>query len=146
MKIFTMFEPKSVKNRKDTSHFRQLIALAKTDGLIAESELELLYTIGARNNYKSEEIDQMLSDNSPVDFVIPSNDSDRFDQIFELVQMMLADGIVDEKEIDFCINLADKLGFRKAIVGVLVRKISMNLASGADKDRIKEEAKNFLKF
>ncbi|HEX8547231.1 MAG TPA: TerB family tellurite resistance protein [Cytophagaceae bacterium] len=144
MKIFTMFEPRTSK--KDTSHFRQLIALAKTDGLISESELELLYSIGAKNNFKTEEIDELLNDNSPLNLVIPSNDSDRFDQIFDMVQMMLADGVIDETEIDFCINLADKLGFRKAIIGVLVRKISMNISSGSDKEKIKEEAKSFLKF
>jgi hypothetical protein len=139
-----MFEPRTSK--KDTSHFRQLIALAKTDGLISESELELLYSIGAKNNFKTEEIDELLNDNSPLNLVIPSNDSDRFDQIFDMVQMMLADGVIDETEIDFCINLADKLGFRKAIIGVLVRKISMNISSGSDKEKIKEEAKSFLKF
>jgi hypothetical protein len=60
--------------------------------------------------------------------------------------MMLADGIVDETEMDFCIMMAEKLGFRKAIVGVLVRKISQGVKDGLPKHRIKEESESFLNY
>ncbi|MEJ7662590.1 MAG: TerB family tellurite resistance protein [Hymenobacter sp.] len=77
---------------------------------------------------------------------LPTTDSDRFDQIFDLVDMMLSDGIVDENEMDFCIMMAEKLGFRKAIVGVLVRKISQGVKDGLPEDRIKEESLSFLNY
>jgi hypothetical protein len=77
---------------------------------------------------------------------LPHNDSDRFDQIFDLVDMMLADGIVDETEMDFCIMMAEKLGFRKAIVGVLVRKISQGVKDAIPRERIKEESLSFLNY
>ena len=76
--------------------------------------------------------------------MVPSNDSERFDQIYDLVEMMLADGIIDDSEMDFCIDMAEKLGFRKAVVGVLVRKISMGVKDGLKREDIKRDAHAFL--
>ena len=64
----------------------------------------------------------------------------------EIQEMMLADGIVDENEMEFCINMAAKLGFKKSIVGVLVRKISMGVKDGLTRDSIKQEAQSFLNY
>lgn len=148
MGLFTLFDSKRTAKEvnKITSHFANLIALAKIDGHISDSEYELIYSIGEKHNLKSEDIDFLIDNSTNTEFILPTNDSERFDQIFDLVQLMLTDNVIDEAEIDFCIDIAEKLGFRKAIVGVLVRKISVGLISGKDKEDLKEEAKNFLKF
>ena len=52
----------------------------------------------------------------------------------------------DDNEMDFCIDMATKLGFRKAIVGVLVRKISMGVKDGHSREHIKKEAQAFLEY
>ena len=61
-----------------------------------------------------------------------------------MVEMMLADGIVDDNEMDFCIEMAAKLGFKKSIVGVLVRKISLGVKDGQPRELIKQESQSFL--
>jgi hypothetical protein len=53
--------------------------------------------------------------------------------------MMNADGAVSEDEISNCIELAEKLGFKKHITGVLVRRI-VTLTTGED-PKSKEEVK-----
>ncbi|MBY0425995.1 MAG: TerB family tellurite resistance protein, partial [Cytophagales bacterium] len=70
----------------------------------------------------------------------------RFEQIYELVQMMMADGKIHEQEMDFCVDVATKLGFRKAIVGIVVRKIVIGLQESTPKEKIKDEAAVFLNF
>jgi len=142
--MLTIFETKKVKAQKQ--HLKNLVALAKVDGIISEAELEIIYKAGEKNGLKSYEIDDIIEVTEAGEIQVPTNDADRFDQIFDLVQLMLADGHVGDEEMDFCINIAEKLGFRKAIVGVLVRKITVNLVNGLDKTSIKEEAENFLTF
>ncbi|MBX9850745.1 MAG: TerB family tellurite resistance protein [Cytophagaceae bacterium] len=142
--MLTLFETK--KNKTQKSHLKNLIALAKADGMISSEELALLHKLGAKNGLKESEVNALIEDAKEFAVEIPSNDSERFDQIFELVQVMMADGGVDDKEMDLCIEAAEKLGFRKAIVGVLVRKIGLGLTTGLEKEAIKSEVESFLAF
>jgi uncharacterized membrane protein YebE (DUF533 family) len=144
MFMLTIFDTKKSKLQK--SHLRNLISLAKADGVISDSEKDYIRKAGEKQGFKSSELDSLILEANTEELRIPSNDAERFDQIFDLVQMMLADGKIDDSEMDFCIGMAEKLGFRKAIVGILVRKISIGLTTGLDKDAIKKESENFLNF
>ena len=142
--MFNFFE--SDETKKIKSHLLNLGALAKVDGHIDSTEMNYLITIGTKNGLKPDDVRTLLAHTDKVKLEIPTNDSERFDQIFDLVEMMLADGIVDDNEMDFCIDMASKLGFRKAIVGVLVRKISMGVKDGHSRDHIKKETQSFLEY
>lgn len=108
--------------------------------------MDFIVGIGKKHGMKPDEVRDLVSSVKASDSQLPTNDSERFDQIYDLVEMMLADGIVDENEMDFCINMAAKLGFKKSIVGVLVRKISVGVKDGLTRDNIKEEAQAFLNY
>jgi len=126
------------------NHIMNLGALAKVDGHIDSTELNYIIAIGQKNGMKAEEVKSLIANAGTVKQLIPENDSERFDQIYDLVEMMLADGIVDDNEMEFCIDMAIKLGFRKAIVGVLVRKISIGVKDGLSREHIKSESQDFL--
>ena len=140
--MFNFFENDQVKRVKN--HIMNLGALAKVDGHIDSTELKYIITIGQKNGMKPEEVKSLIANSGKIKLLLPENDSDRFDQIYDLVEMMLADGIVDDNEMDFCIEMAVKLGFRKAIVGVLVRKISIGVKDGLSREHIKSESQGFL--
>jgi uncharacterized membrane protein YebE (DUF533 family) len=142
--MFNFFESEEIKKLK--SHLTNLGALAKVDGHIDTAEMNYIIAIGKKNGLKPEDVKALMAHTEKVKLDLPTNDSDRFDQIYDLVEMMLADGIVDDNEMDFCIEMASKLGFRKAIVGVLVRKISMGVKDGHSRDHIKKEAQAFLEY
>ena len=55
--------------------------------------------------------------------------------------MMKEDEIIQDEEMDFCIDMASKLGMKKNIVDVLVRKIYWGTKDGKSRDEIKEEVK-----
>lgn len=142
--MFGFFENEQTKKVK--SHLVNLAALAKADGHIDEREMNFIVSVGRKNGMRAGEVRDIVANSSTGRLIIPDNDSERFDQIFDLVDMMLADGVVDESEMDFCIGMAEKLGFRQAIVGVLVRKISMGVRDGLPREQIKEETHNFLNY
>ncbi|WP_026462665.1 hypothetical protein [Adhaeribacter aquaticus] len=142
--MFNFFESEQVKKVKN--HLLNLGELAKVDGHIDATELNYIVTIGQKNGLKPEEVRSLIANAGSFKHHVPDNDSERFDQIYDLVEMMLADGIVDDNEMEFCVDMAVKLGFRKAIVGVLVRKISMGVKDGLSREQIKQESQNFLNF
>ncbi|TAH27750.1 MAG: TerB family tellurite resistance protein [Cytophagales bacterium] len=141
MDLFSSKDHRLVK-----AHLKNLIALSKVDNFIAHTERDLIFKIGERNGFSEETIEEIVEETSPSEAPVPLNDSDRFDDLFDLVHLMLVDGIIHESEIDFCMVMAEKLGFKKAIVGVLVRKISMNIVNGLNKEAIKTDVSNFIKF
>ena len=141
---FNFFENAQAKKIK--GHLLNLAALAKADGHIDEREMSFIISVGQKNGLNEKKVKALVSGSKGLSTDLPTNDSERFDQIFDLVDMMLADGVVDETEMDFCIMMAGKLGFRKAIVGVLVRKISMGVKDGVPRERIKEESLQFLNY
>ncbi|WMJ73079.1 TerB family tellurite resistance protein [Cytophagaceae bacterium ABcell3] len=140
--MLTFFETKKTKHQK--SHLRNLIALAKTDGFMSDSEIEYIFRVGDKMGLKYEDTQAVLEDVSVYDFVKPSNDDERFNEIFNLVQLMLVEGKIEDAEMDFCIEIARKSGVRPAIAGVLVRKITMDLMKGLNKETIKAQVKSFL--
>ena len=143
--MFGFFENEQAKKIK--SHLLNLAALAKADGHIDAREMNFIIAVGKKNGINSTDVQSIVSGSKGIENSdLPTNDSERFDQIFDLVDMMLADGVVDETEMDFCIMMAEKLGFRKAIVGVLVRKISQGVKDGLPRERIKEESNSFLNY
>ena len=142
--MFGFFENEQAKKIK--GHLLNLAALAKADGHIDAREMNFILAVGKKNGVNSTDVQALISGSKDAGNELPTNDSERFDQIFDLVDMMLADGVVDETEMDFCIMMAEKLGFRKAIVGLLVRKISQGVKDGLPRERIKDESTAFLNY
>lgn len=139
-----IFDSKKTKGIK--SHINNLVAIAKSDGNFSMAEKRLILEIGVKNGLSTEKIKSIIKSDKPIKFKIPKDDSLRFDQVADLAQMLLADQVYNETEIDSCIELAEKLGFKKAIVGVLVRKIIMGLSSGKTKEELKAECADFLTY
>ena len=142
--MFGFFENESAKKIK--SHLLNLAALAKADGHIDAREMSFIMAVGKKNGIDAAEVKELVSGAKGASNELPTTDSERFDQIYDLVHMMLADGIVDDNEMDFCIMMAEKLGFRQAIVGVLVRKISQGVKDGVPQEQVKEESLGFLNY
>ncbi|HEY4652546.1 MAG TPA: TerB family tellurite resistance protein [Pontibacter sp.] len=142
--MFSFFESEETKKLK--SHLTNLGALAKIDGHLDPAEIDFIVAIGTRHGMRASQVKDLLSGSAKVTPQLPSNDSERFDQIYDLVEMMLADGIVDENEMDFCMHMAARLGFKKSVVGVLVRKITTGVKDGLTRDLIKQDAQDFLNY
>ena len=77
---------------------------------------------------------------------IPTNDSERFDQLASTVEGNLNSLSGIEAQVNAGILKAEKLGFRKPIVGVVARKVVIDFNKGKSKEILKSECGNFLKY
>jgi uncharacterized tellurite resistance protein B-like protein len=139
-----LFQNKKTKGIK--SHINNLVEIAKSDGNFSMAEKRLIFEIGLKNGLTNEKLKKIIKSDKPIKFKIPKNDSLRFDQVADLAKMLLADGSYTEAEIEACIELAEKLGFKKAMVGILVRKIVVGLSNGKTVEELKVECSDFLDY
>lgn len=134
-----LFESRETKEKK--SHFKNMIALAMIDGDFDESEREWLEQRGMAWGLTRKDVISVLKHPQKVAFVVPTDGDRCIAQLYDLIIMMLADGVIQEDEMDFVQTLAAKMGFRPSDVPRLLEEI----IEQAREDRKPEiEASEFL--
>ncbi|MDB5272178.1 MAG: hypothetical protein JWO58_545 [Chitinophagaceae bacterium] len=139
-----LFESKKTKGIK--SQIANLVAIAQLDGDFSHAEKKLIFEIGERNGISKERVKEIIKSDSPIKFKTPENDALRFDRLYEAIEVLITDSEHEEEKIDFCIELAIKLGVRMAVAGVLVKKIIAGLKDKQSRKDIKADCSNFLNY
>lgn len=140
--MLTLFATKKTKSHK--SHIMNLVQLAKADGKISKSESGLLIKIGERNGVSAEEVFEMVDASDDFFYKKPENDEQRFDQLYDLVEMMRIDGEVSSKEVSYTIGIAEKMGIRKAVAWILIQSLVDGQAIGKSRKSLKNKAAEYL--
>jgi uncharacterized tellurite resistance protein B-like protein len=140
--MLTLFATKKSKAHK--SHIMNLVQLAKADGKISRSESGLLIKIGERNGVSPEEVFEMVDASDDFFYKKPETDSQRFNQLYDLVEMMQIDGEVSPKELTYTISIAEKMGVRKAVAWILVQSLVDGMALDLSKEELNARAAEYL--
>ncbi len=122
-----------------------MIQLAISDNELAEREEKLIYSLGKLNGVSEEEIKHLIKNPEPIGPVEALSNDEKFQYLYMVIQMMKVDGQIFKSEIEFCRNLAEKLGFKKGVVGELSSKIYSDPSITADRDELKKTAFKYLR-
>ena len=122
-----------------------LINLAASDRLVGEKEAKVIHMIGKANGMTKEEIEGMLKKPQPIGDLSTFSEDQKFENLYHLIQLMKSDGQVFKSEIHFCEGIAEKLGYKKAVVGELSSKIYSDPTITPDRKMLIERAHKFLK-
>jgi uncharacterized tellurite resistance protein B-like protein len=114
----SFFEHQKLSFRKN--YLRNLIQLASADGHLDQSEITVLYEIGKQRNLKDWQIAELLSDKSPVEVFIPDSFLNKMNLLFDLMRLIYADGIVDEKEIAYIKTILTSFNLSYNVVSELL--------------------------
>jgi hypothetical protein len=76
------------------SHMKDLIEMALVDGKFAPSEQALLESIAKRNGVTAKRLNDIKNGKTDVKFELPSDPAKKFNELYNLVQMMRADDVV----------------------------------------------------
>jgi uncharacterized tellurite resistance protein B-like protein len=109
------------------SHMRNLIEIAAADGGLASEEQRLLEYAAIRNNISSQQLKEIQADVSKIRFDVPSNEEDKFIQLYDLVHMMTIDKNIHGEELRLCEIFAIKFGYRKEVVRQMIEMIRQNI-------------------
>lgn len=114
-----------------------LIKLANIDNDFADDEKNMIYMVGKANGVPESEIDSLLESPEPLPPVNAMSDDEKFEYLFNVVQLMKIDKEVYLSEIKYCEEVAVKLGFKKAVIAELSSKIYSDPSITSDKDALK---------
>jgi uncharacterized tellurite resistance protein B-like protein len=122
-----------------------LINLAASDQNVAERESKLIHLIAKANGISQEEVESLLSNPQPIGNIGSLTTDEKFEHLYYLIQLMKMDGQVFRSEIVFCENIAEKLGFKKGVVGEMSQFVFSDPSITADRDMLKAKALKYLK-
>ena len=122
-----------------------LINLAASDKNVAERESKLIQMIANANGISKVEVDSLLANPQPIGDINSLTADEKFEHLYNLIQLMKMDGQVFRSEIVFCEHIAEKLGFKKGAVGEISQHVYSDPSITADRDMVKTKAMKFLK-
>jgi hypothetical protein len=106
--------------RVNKDYFISLIQVSKTDGVIAPAELELLLKEGKKFGLTEPEIEKLIESESNHHFHAPYSLHDKFEQLYNVAVMILADEVVSDKEKRLLKRFAIEAGFDDKSVNILM--------------------------
>ncbi len=112
------------------SHMKNLLELAYVDGHFDDSENLLLNRLAKKHNISEKQLEEIKRNPDAIKFEIPKKDKDRFEQLYDLVAMMLADEYIDTEEFKLCVIFAKKFGYKESSAHEIVDTIAGNLKHG----------------
>ncbi|MEM8895185.1 MAG: TerB family tellurite resistance protein [Bacteroidota bacterium] len=103
------------------AHLSLLVHLARVDDHVAIVEEDMIRDIANDYGVATEDVNELINQPDEIeDLDAISKDFDlKFKSIYDCIQLMVIDGIVDQKEITFCNMVADKLGYSRDLVQYL---------------------------
>ncbi|MBX2966994.1 MAG: TerB family tellurite resistance protein [Cyclobacteriaceae bacterium] len=122
-----------------------LINLAASDSKIEEKESKLIHMVGKANGLSTEEIQEMINKPQPIGDLSAMTNDEKFAHLYHLIQMMKMDGQVFRSEIIFCESIAEKLGYKKSVVGELSQHIYSDPSITADRNMLRQKADKFIR-
>lgn len=122
MSLFNILDLNEQKKRE--SHIKNLLEMAIADGNLDEEEFELVTFIASKFNMTIEEVASIRDHASEISFIPPSSFKAKVLQLYDLVQIMLADLEIHEKELKLCRQLATKLQLDPSIVDSLIEMLT----------------------
>ena len=120
-----------------------LIQLANADGEFSGEEKQLIYMIGKANRMKEEEIDDLVAHPVEMPPLSTMTDDDKFEYLFQVVQLMKIDSQVYLSEIKYCEDIAEKLGFKRKVIGALSKQIYSDPAITTNVNALRKAVKKY---
>ncbi|HCT31309.1 MAG TPA: hypothetical protein DIW31_11405 [Bacteroidales bacterium] len=128
MSLINYFDHHDKKASKE--HFMHLIQVANADGVVDKSESDLLHRVGKRLGFTDPEIDMLIEKRDSKLYTPPFDLEERFHQLYDIVAMALADGIMFTSEVKIFKRLAIASNFNDEdtdrLLNLLVNGIKQN--------------------
>ncbi|MDB5263209.1 MAG: hypothetical protein JWQ14_2492 [Adhaeribacter sp.] len=112
--------------QKKLAFFQNLILVAAADGVLENDESRFLLEIGNKLNLTPEEVMPIADNLHLLSFIIPAEGLQKTMELQTLVQMMLEDGKIHDREYSLCQEYAHRIGFAKSILDDMIKQLSGN--------------------
>jgi uncharacterized tellurite resistance protein B-like protein len=118
MELLDLFTGRKKKLAK--GHIRNLIEVAYSDGEFDTLEVDYLLSLAGRFKISEAELKSIKDNPESIDYEAPHRDQQRFEHLYQLVNMMMMDGVIHDKELEICKKYAQRLNLRPEFVDDMV--------------------------
>ncbi len=115
------FEHQFLSYKKN--HIKNLLALAKADGFVHEKEIAVIQKIGKKYGLKERQVSLLIESDEKFVLNVPNNHYDKMNLLYDLILVVLADGVIAKNEIAFCEDVVKKFGMKKDVVKWLLDEV-----------------------
>lgn len=134
------------QKKQNKEYFVHLVRIAKADDIISHTEMELLHRIGKNLGFTDPEINILIETTDKSDYHPPYELSKRFDQVYEIVKMILADGKIENQEMRLATAFAVKSNFTESEIPSLLVLLIHGIKEGKDEEELFEAYMKKRKF
>lgn len=124
--------------------FINLVQVSKIDGKIQKTELELLHREGKKFGLTEPEIDHLIKNERDHQYHPPYSLEEKFDHIYNLAEMVLADSEVTESEKKVLKKFAIEAGFEYSKIDKLIDVLVEGVKSNYEEERLFRKFKKVL--
>lgn len=93
-----------------------LIQLANADKHFSNLEREKIYEIAKKKNFSEQDVKELILNPEPIGSFGALSDDQKFEYLYSAIELMLIDQKIFDSEINFCRDIAHKLGFKVGVV------------------------------
>ncbi|MFN8239768.1 MAG: hypothetical protein U0X39_03345 [Bacteroidales bacterium] len=120
--------------RVKRDHYIHLVQVAEIDGKIDKAEMEMLHREGRKFGLTDPEIDQIIDKEKDFHYVPPYSLREKFEELYNIAVMMLADEVVTESETRMLNRYAIAAGFDDAAIAGLNEILINGIRNGVDEE------------
>ncbi len=120
-------------------YYVNLIQVSKADGTIDPTELELLHKEGRKFGLTDPEIDKLIDSEINHHYNPPYSLEGKFQHLYNIAEMVLADDVVSEAEIKLIRKFAIEAGFDDKTMTRLVDLLLKGIQAGKDEESLLAE-------
>ncbi len=124
--------------KEDQEHFLQLIQIALADGIVDIKETAMLHHFGCKFGFTHLEIDNLIDISSKSAYKHPYKLTVRFEQLYKIMKMVLADGVIDKNEMRLANNFAAVLSFHESEIPRLLALLIRGIKEGKQSNELFE--------
>jgi uncharacterized tellurite resistance protein B-like protein len=122
-----------------------LVQLARIDGVVVQEEIDLITKIGVGFGMSSEEISECFQNPEEIGELSSFGDDEKYELIYNMVQVMKIDGRLYKEEIQYCAKMATGLGYDEEVLTELMLKIYSDPHITTGKGSLKASIQKYLK-
>ena len=122
--------------RVNKEHYIHLIQVSKVDGKISSTEMEMLHKEGRKFGLTDPEIDELIVSEVQNNYHPPYSLKDKFDHLYNVAGMILADEVVTDSEKKMIKRFAIEAGFRDDVIEKLIDLLFEGIKNNENEDSL----------
>ena len=110
----------SLEQKRNISHFANIVRIAKSDNKIATEEIEFLAKVSHKYNISDEKFGEILRNPEKVHTIAHLDCLERIERLYDLLTMVKADHRIEKEEVSMLRRITTGLAFPLNRVDMIV--------------------------